>query len=97
MGCIGIAILLVGGIAILGALLGGGSDDNGDAEVVACQNVVTENLKSPSTANFVGVPSYSDGVIRGEVDSENGFGATVRSSFQCTDVGDGRVRLDYLQ
>lgn len=88
--------MLIGGIAILGTLLGGGADDKGDSEVVACQDLVRDNLKSPSTANFVGVPSYSAGVISGEVDSENSFGANVRSSFQCTDVGDGRVRLDYI-
>lgn len=95
IGCLAIIVLAVA-VWLIGAVQGS-SGDRGDAEVVTCQNLVKDNLSSPSTADFVGVPSYSGGVIRGEVDAQNGFGATVRSAFQCTDTGDGRVRLDYLE
>ena len=51
------------------------------------QRIVKENLKSPSTANFP-IDDYKgwlvkDSVvlIKGYVDSQNGFGATVRSKF----------------
>lgn len=57
---------------------------------ISCQEVVKKILKSPSTAEF---PSRNDWnfsknkrklIIQSYVDSQNGFGATVRSSFQIT-------------
>ena len=62
-----------------------------------CQNVVRDNLRSPSTADFVGFPEVNGSIITGQVDAQNGFGATVRSSFQCTIVSPERVRLDFLE
>ena len=64
-----------------------------------CVNSVKSRLKSPATATFSSfkktlinqkISSYpNDGVTRakwyvaGYVDSQNGFGATVRSDFEC--------------
>lgn len=44
--------------------------------------IVERNLKSPSTAEFVSC--YKEwSMIKGTVDSENGFWAMIRSSFTC--------------
>ncbi len=90
--------VVVGGViaAIAGATGGSFGSDQSGAAVVACQDVVKQNLKSPSTASFPNVPSVSGDIITGEVDSENGFGAQLRASFQRTIVDDTQVRLDYL-
>ncbi len=99
IGCLSIiGIVVVGGIiaAIVGATGNSSSDDKSDLAVVACQDVVKKNLKAPSTASFPDVPSVSGNIITGEVDAENGFGAHLRASFQCTIADDNRVKLDYL-
>ena len=91
-GCLGlIAIPLVFFIV---ALATGSNNDNGDDSLsgrqasaeYACEQYVTDNLKSPSTADFTGTTASGAGpfTVTGEVDSQNGFGATVRSSFSCT-------------
>lgn len=70
---------------------------------------VKQHLKSPSTASFGGILSgefqdpskcvTADGsgryFVRGWVDSQNGFGATLRADFivQVEDLGDGKWRL----
>ncbi|MDN3310536.1 hypothetical protein QWJ90_06305 [Microbacterium oryzae] len=104
IGCAGIGCLAIIALGIVGiisiAVSGANRDSSGpdmDAAVVTCQSLVKDNLKAPSTASFPYVPSYSGRVISGEVDAENGFGAKIRSSFQCTLVDDERVRLDYLR
>lgn len=51
-----------------------------------CQEWVKEKLKSPSTADFSGQVvngGPSSWTISGNVDSQNSFGATVRSSWTC--------------
>jgi hypothetical protein len=102
MGC----LIVVGIIVVLGIIIGvasaiGGSNNssdpanNDDLAIVTCQDVVTQNLKSPSTASFPEVPTISGDTITGEVDAQNGFGATIRADFQCTRDGD-KVSLDFL-
>jgi len=57
---------------------------------VICQLYVEDNLKSPSTADFP-APSLTDirdmgnnvFEIRSYVDSQNSFGATIRTNFFC--------------
>lgn len=55
-----------------------------------CEEAVSKRLKSPSTADFPeehNTRPFEDGYeVRGFVDSQNGFGATVRSVFGCTVV-----------
>lgn len=55
-----------------------------------CHDAVLAKLKAPSTAEFTGVRVVrEDGrrltfyTVTGQVDSENGFGAKVRSGFTC--------------
>ncbi|MEL0120915.1 MAG: hypothetical protein VXB01_18420, partial [Opitutae bacterium] len=86
-----------------------GSDSNDDkiSAWVMAKDFVKERLKSPSTADFGGVFSdYQDPdsvvtvlgggkyVVRAWVDSQNGFGATIRTRFVCKleDMGNDRWR-----
>jgi hypothetical protein len=63
---------------------------NGPAARDACHDKIKDRLKSPSTAEFEGL--FDAGIeqgstawtITGHVDSQNGFGATVRSEYTCT-------------
>ncbi len=77
-------------VALLAVAGCGGSDepDNFDA-YKACENWVAERLRAPSTADFSGVArseitrtdiGYD---VAGYVDSQNGFGAQIRSEFTC--------------
>ncbi|MFE2998648.1 hypothetical protein ACFXG4_27055 [Nocardia sp. NPDC059246] len=57
----------------------------------ACEDLVRDQLKSPVTAQFkvdhddlTGPDSDIRGTVSGTVDSQNGFGAMVRSDWGCT-------------
>lgn len=69
----------------------------GESAAVMCEGFVKKRLKSPGTADFPGVTSddYAKTAtlhdttpwmykVTGVVDSQNGFGATVRSDYVCT-------------
>lgn len=96
IGClaiIGVVLLL----ALLGKACGG--DDSGggggsDAPSVGsefgakdvCEQFVEDRLKSPSSADFNDETAIGPGpawTVAGNVDSENGFGAMLRSYFVC--------------
>lgn len=67
-------------------------DPGPDAERV-CQDFVKKRLKAPATAKFSDV-NHSGGVdgeytVTGAVDSQNSFGALIRSDFTCTVKDDG--------
>ncbi|ALJ19514.1 DUF2510 domain-containing protein [Microbacterium sp. No. 7] len=74
--------------------------DDGEA-IVHCQAAVKKQLRSPSTADFPFLEAsaaYIDGdwIAQGVVDSQNGFGATVRSDYQCT-IKDGKlITVDFI-
>lgn len=73
---------------------GGSSRDTGgyDAQV-ACKDAVKERLKAPATAKFTNVNHVSAGeeawTVTGDVDSENSFGANLRTSWKCEIHVDG--------
>jgi hypothetical protein len=76
-------------------------DPNWSAEAIAqCEELVVQNLKSPSTAKFdTGATGGGTWIVTGTVDSENSFGAMLRANFQCTVVIKGEDisrRLDSL-
>lgn len=91
-----VVVLVVG--AIIGAATGGGDDEGGDRELAAfdvCRDFVKDRLRSPGSAEFrnyfqddgeVVVTGSGDGpyVVSSTVDSQNGFGALLRSDFTCT-------------
>lgn len=54
---------------------------------VACRGMVQDKLKAPSTANFSGEGASGSGnswTVTGSVDSQNSFGAQIRSSYTCS-------------
>ncbi len=53
----------------------------------ACERAVTGQLKAPSTAEFSGTTATGSGTafnVTGSVDAQNGFGAMIRNSFECS-------------
>jgi hypothetical protein len=68
------------------------TDSNLKIDIWVCaQNVVEDNLKSPSSADFCSIVDasvYSNGnnnyTVIGYVDAENGFGAVIRNDFTVT-------------
>ncbi len=60
--------------------------------VVACREWVREKLRAPGTADFAGELAVQDAVgrwtVTGSVDSENAFGALLRSTWTCTATRD---------
>lgn len=100
VGCFGTVLAAVAFLLIYSLISNSFSDDSGldeGALVVACQNAVKNNLKAPSTADFIGVPQVDGMYIRGQVDAENSFGANLRASFRCTIIDEETVRLDFLR
>jgi len=91
-------LFVVGAVALGLIGLPGCSSDSGTNEYLAkdmCHTFVKRRLKAPSTAKFSnetvkGGPSRW--TVVGEVDSENSFGAMLRSPYICkehtTDGGD---------
>lgn len=102
-----VALVIIVGMIILW-LVNIFSDDgkpsvgSGDA-VIACQSLVKDELKSPGSAKFSGATATGSGsswTSQGEVDSQNGFGAMIRTSYSCvlsyddsSDSWSGRVSL----
>lgn len=67
------------------------SDKQADA-TSSCHKWVKEKLKAPATAEFSGdnvTGTGGDYTIVGNVDSENSFGANIRSVWMCTIKLDG--------
>ena len=93
--CVIGAIVLIVVIATLSSR--GSSHPGNDNQLSArkdCERLVESRLKAPSTAKFSSTATKSSGEwhVAGTVDSQNSFGAMVRSSFTCT-VTDDRVVL----
>lgn len=92
------AVAVIGMVALTGC-----STDQASAEI-GCEQVVGERLKAPSTAEFNTTMAKDNGdgtwEVRGQVDSENEFGAMVRSTYGCTvffEDGDAvRATVDVL-
>jgi len=61
-----------------------------------CQAFVKERLKAPATAKFSNeVRREMEGgfyIVTGSVDSQNSFGATLRSKYNCMVTKDGALR-----
>lgn len=106
-GCLLILAIPVGLIALLVFVVSifSGDPDPADEQAglarIYCERAVEQRLTSPSTARFnhdrtVGSNPFE---VRGQVDSQNGFGATVRTGYGCTVTFTGdrySVTIDYL-
>lgn len=85
IGCIVGAALAVG-LAVSGGL--GDTSGNGSGEVEAirqCEGFAGKRLKSPASAEYDLTATRDGGqwVVTGTVDSQNGFGAMIRSNVEC--------------
>ncbi|WP_437582746.1 hypothetical protein ACSAGD_10790 [Paramicrobacterium sp. CJ85] len=103
-GAFGVLVIAGGvGLSIVTAQNEGEQDRYGTPTEASmyCEDAVRDQLKAPDTAEFdtsaTGSGTYT---VTGTVDSENSFGAMLRSDFQCTVVIDGdtqRTTLDSLE
>ena len=65
----------------------------------ACQDVITDRLKAPSSAKFGGWQHKANGggsyTVSGYVDAQNSFGAPLRNHFSCAvrDNGNGNAGI----
>jgi hypothetical protein len=98
------AVALVGGCSALvfggndGDSSGGGGSDGRDeiGAGIMCEQFIEDRLKSPSSADFQNSTQYvttgigDEYTVRGYVDAENSFGASLRSDWTCAlrDNGD---------
>lgn len=85
------AILFGSVVLMASALCGCGSSNREHDAWVCAQNIVKEELKSPSTADFCSYPDASITnmgndryMVEGYVDAENSFGAEIRTDFTVT-------------
>jgi hypothetical protein len=102
--CIGCAAVVVYANTDRGT--GGSSSSEPDTAALkqsgqdACRHYVGLSLKAPATARFSGESSGAAGdtvTVIGAVDSENSFGALLRSNFTCTvSLRQGEWYLDSL-
>lgn len=93
LGCLGVFLAFVLFIVVSCSIQMNSPENKGpkpptelDARI-ACQDLVSKRLKSPSTAKFGGEDeSLVSGTwtATGTVDSQNGFGAMIRGSYTCT-------------
>jgi len=105
IGCGVLILIAVGVVAVVAMSSGGGSseyDNDNEYEAISqCEARIEALLKSPSTASFTSSAKGSGTwTVEGSVDSENGFGATIRSDFQCTVImGDesATTTVDFLE
>jgi hypothetical protein len=80
-----VVFLCLGGFALKAVFGGDRASSTGDA-VVACEGFVKDRLKAPSSAKFSGEDAQQSGsvyTVTGAVDSQNSFGALLRSSYTC--------------
>ncbi|MBY8341982.1 hypothetical protein LXH13_06305 [Streptomyces spinosirectus] len=109
---IAVATLGMSAVAFLTACSSGSADPDGQGAAVTCESFVKDRLKSPGSAKFPGVtdPDYAKIItvsgkkpwkyqINGYVDSDNSFGASVRSDYVCTvSTKNGDTwHLDYMR
>jgi hypothetical protein len=84
---LGALLILVIVLGIIGNCAGGSSNSSKTSTdaIVAAENFVKDNLKAPSTAKFSNEEAKQDNAgnwtVSGLVDSQNSFGAMLRSSF----------------
>ena len=81
-------VAVIGGCTAIASMNAKPYDANNKVEAISqCEARIADRLKAPSTADFTSdATGYGTWTVTGVVDAENSFGATVRSSFQCTVV-----------
>lgn len=93
LGCLGVFLAFILLIVVSCSIQMAKPENNGpkpptdlDARI-ACHDLVSKQLKAPSTAKFGNESESQSGgtwTARGTVDSQNGFGAMIRGSYTCS-------------
>ena len=68
------------------------ADDESTSAEVMCEEFIEKRLKAPATADYTDPTTSKDGAtytVAGAVDSENGFGAKIRTRYVCVVRSDG--------
>ena len=101
LGCLGVILVVVVIFGVVGANREPYDGNNEYEAISQCEARIERLLKAPATAEFdskaTGGGSWT---VNGTVDSENGFGAKIRSSFQCSVVIEGdtaTTTVDWLE
>lgn len=85
---IGISAVLACGIyATVSHSSSNPATNRGTNAVAQCETAVKNQLKAPATAKFSGEDYIDEDptwLVTGSVDAQNGFGALLRSAFNCT-------------
>ena len=86
LGCFGLVAVLV--VFILWSLVAGDGEPDAPNQYEAeaqCEDFIADRLKSPASAEYdlTAVESGGKLEVTGTVDSQNGFGAMVRSDVRC--------------
>ncbi len=85
------------GVTILASVISSGGDDKADAgsgrssdAKYVCEKSVKDQLKAPATAKFTGATATLGAgdrwTVTGSVDSQNSFGALVRTAYTCSAI-----------
>lgn len=96
-----LALVVIAGLCAVGGVIVFGGDDkpvdvvvtdqSTNAEVM-CEQFINKQLKAPATAKYPKPETSKDGAtytVKGGVDSENSFGALVRTPYTCVIRADG--------
>ena len=106
VGCLvvmGVILVAFAGCTVASFANGDDYDGNNEHEAIAqCEGRIENLLKSPATASYDSAATASSGewTVTGTFDSEIGFGANVRFSYQCTVViheDTATTTVDYLE
>lgn len=99
----GAIVITIAALSVAGC--SSNSPDRGSEESIAqCETRIERLLKAPATADFNSTASTNgtEWTVKGDVDSQNSFGANVRSTYQCTVVinksaATATTTVDYLE
>lgn len=84
LGACGVALVVM--VVAIGVISFNGGSNSVSAEIM-CEQFIEDRLRSPGTADFEHTSTRPGGTgewtVTGQVDSENGFGALVRSTYRC--------------
>lgn len=89
-----VAVSLTMGLGVLAASVSGDREPSeGELRtraIIVCEDTVRNALRAPSTADFASATATRQAgnmwSVIGSVDAENGFGAKIRSDFECRAV-----------
>lgn len=92
----------IGGVIVFGGVdtkVDPVADNRSTNAEVMCEQFIEQRLKAPATAEYPKPETSKDGAtytVRGGVDSENGFGAKIRTAYTCVvrDNGDTWTLVD---